>query len=192
MSDTTAEQTDKPVVYGSGVPANYDGVAILRIKSAVAKPSKSGNSMVECRIEVLAPEWIESPFDGKRYMLDTAELMAWFLLFDLDKNGKTLQAGLTWLNEVLLPGILQIEGAKFNPEAPLYHEEKNPSGVKLEGLVFEAPIHSEEKMEYRRLPGGEREVLKDYSGNPVKKGWGWKPLDVGTILRRANADGTPF
>lgn len=179
---------NKPVVYGVGAPPSYDGTAILRIKSAVAKPAKSGNPMIEIKLEVIKPEWVDSPFDGKRYMLDEAEMMGFVLLWDLDKNGKMLQTGLTWLNEVFLPK-LGIEET-FNPEAPLYHEDKNPTGVKLSGLCFEAVVKTEEKITQRRLPNGQYEPLKDMQGNVIKSGWQWRTLDLGGVLRRAEGSDT--
>ena len=187
METADTVETSKPVIVGVGAPPSFDGTAILRFKSAVAKPSRSEKPMIECKFEIIKPEFIDSPFDGKRYMLDSAELMGWILLWDLDKNGKILQNGLTWLNEVLLPGVLGIEQT-FNPAAPLFHEEKNPTGVKLEGLCFEGIVKTEERIEQRRLPNGQYETLKDMQGNPIKRGWQWKTLDIGGILRRAEVE----
>jgi len=180
-------QDTEKVVYGVGAPPSYDGVAIIRVKSAVHKPARSGNPVIEVKLEILKPEKEKSLFDGKTYVFDSAELMMFVLLWDLDKNGKVLQNGLSWLNEVFLPQILGIEG-KFNPEAPLYHEEKNPTGIKLEGLCFEAVVKTEERITQRRLPNGQYEPLKDMQGNVIKSAWQWKTVNVGDILRLAEAE----
>jgi len=189
MSTETVAESGEPkqVIYGSGVPPHFAEAVILRCKSAVAKPSKAGQPMIEAHWEIVKPETYDSPFTGKRYMMDKASIPSYILLWELDKNGKVLQTGLSFLNEVLLPR-LDMGDKKFDPANPLYDAEKNPNGIPLSGLIVEAVVQSEEKIEQRRLPNGQYEQLRDSKGQPISSGWVWSTLNVGTILRRATVD----
>ena len=176
------ETTQKVI---AGVPPHYAGTAILRVKSAIFKQSKGGNLMIELKHEIIKPETVVSDFDNKTYALDSAELMSWLLLWDTDSKGNPLQTGLTWLNEVLMP---KLGLGALNPVAPLYHDEKNPSGVKLEGVCYEAVVRAKERTQQRRKPDGSYEDLKDMQGNPIKQGWQWDNVQVDGILRLAEAE----
>lgn len=190
MSDTTTEATgeQKPIVYGSGVPPHFAEAVILRCKSAVRKISaKSSQPMVEAHWEIVKPEYYDSPFTGKRYLLDKASIPSYLLLWELDSQGKVLQTGLSWLNETLLPR-LDMADKKFDPANPLFDAEKNPNGIPLSGLIVEAVVQSEERIEQRRLPNGTYEQLRDSKGQPISGGWGWSMLNPATILRKANVE----
>lgn len=183
-TETAATTEQRPVV--QGVPPHYRGAAILRIKAAVAKTSsKTGQPMVELDLEVLKPETYESPFDGRLYALDSKDLKAWLCLWDTTKDGKLMITGLSWLNNVLLP---MLGLSEINPANPIYHEEKNPTGVKFLGVSFECVIGAEEAEETRELPNGKREVIKDMQGKPIKRGWRWLPVDLQTISRRCEVE----
>lgn len=196
MSDTTTTDStvtvNKPTI--QGVPPHYKGTAILRVTASKFGPSKTQNPMVTLDLEIVVPDKVESPFNGKVYALDSAKMMMWLLLWDIDRNGNVLQNGLGWLNGELLPNVLQIpEGFKLDTldplsHNPLFHEEKNPSGVKLNGLTFECIVESEENIEQRRKPDGTYEPLKDMQGNVIKKGWRWKTPSPADIIRLAEVE----
>ena len=182
MSDTTIAAEQRAI---AGVPPYYAGTAILRIKSAIFKPSRGGNPMIELRLEIIKPEKVTSDFDNKTYALDSAELMSWLLLWELDTKGNPLQTGITWLNETLMP---RLGLTSLNPIAPLYNAEKNPGGVKLEGVCFEAVVRAKERTQQRRKPDGSYEDLKDMQGNLIKQGWQWDNVQVDGILRLAEEE----
>lgn len=180
MSDTN---TNTKAV--AGTPPYFKDVVILRVKDAIAKPSRGGNPMIELKLEIVKPETYLSPFDGKNYALDSAELMSWLLLWELDKSGNPLQNGLSWLNSTLMP---MLGLGELNPAAPLFDAEKNPTGVKLKGVCFEAIVETKERIEQRRLPNGTYEPLKDMQGNIIKRGWQWESVNADAILRHAEVE----
>lgn len=189
-----AEQSgEKPIIYGSGVPPHFAEAVILRCKSAVRKIStKSNQPMIEAMWEIVKPEFYDSLYNGKRYLLDKANISSYLLLWELDSKGAVLQTGLSWLNETLLPR-LEMADKKFDPANPLFDAEKNPNGVPLSGLIVEAVVQSEEKIEQRRLPNGQYEQLRDSRGQPISSGWVWSMLNPATILRKANVEtNVPF
>lgn len=186
MSDNTTKQITP------GVPPNYKSTAILRFKNTKFGPSKSEKPMITAELEVIIPDTVTSPFNGKTYALDSAKLMMWLLLWTTDKNGKELQNGLNWLNDSLLPklGLNAFVLDESNPlsKSPLYHETNNPTGVKLDGLCVECILETEEQAEKVRQPDGSWVEMKDMKGNVIKRGWAFKNPSPSDIIGVADVD----
>lgn len=175
----------KPVVTGQ-IPPNFKAAVIMRVKSAEFGPSKGTQKpMITLDCEIIQPLQITSDYDKKEYNLDELKCPIYISLSETSASGKPTD-NLDYLVNTLLPKLGY--EPKIDDENPLYHEEKNPTGIRFEGLQFEILVESQIRKEQKRLPNGSYEVLRDSSGNEITKGWEWKMLSIKNILRKANVE----
>jgi|KBSSwiStaDraftv2_1062776.scaffolds.fasta_scaffold315267_2 hypothetical protein len=183
MAKRTADNV-KAVELGV-IPPNYKGVVTMRIKTADFAPSKSsGKPMITLDCEIIHPLQIVSDFDGKTYNLDSLKCPIYISLSEVDSKGNPSD-NLHYLVTDLLPKLDM--GNSIDDENPLYDEEKNPEGLRFEGVCFDIIVESQQRKETRRKSDGSYEVLK-IDGKEIIKGNEWKMMSIKNILRKSTVE----
>jgi len=184
MAIRTAENTN---VAGplSKIAPGYKGVATLRVVSSKFGPSKSGMPMISLETEIVEPRLVKSDLDGQEYDMTGLTVSYYLMMNETNKDGKPSD-NFQFLVQELLPR-LGLE-SRIDDENPLFDEEKNPSGIKLDGLCFDALISTENRIEKSKLPDGRYiDVIDPATGKPLMKGWSFV-AQTRDILRSATVE----
>lgn len=174
----------KPTVAGR-IPPHYKGVASFRIKSAKFGPSSGGLPMISVESEIIAPAKFLCEYDQNEYELTGLKVNWYWMLNEKNRDGKDSDNLFYFVNNLLpLLGL----GNEVDLDNPLFDAQKNPSGIKLEGVCFDALCETEERIEQRKLPTGQYvQVINPATGQPLSRGWQFKMPQVKDIMRKIEA-----
>lgn len=184
MALRNASNVEKPLNVGR-TPPGYKGVVTVRVLEEKFGKSSGGLPMITLETEILSPKSVKSDLDGgAEYDISGMKVPMWIMLNERNGKGEPSPNLNNFINDTLPKlGLPQ----QFDDSDPLFHEEKNPNGLKFKGLCFRIMLDTDERIERSKGADGKyTDVIDPDTNKPLSKGWQFT-ANSRDILRKVDA-----